>query len=369
MKVLFAAGGTGGHIFPAIAVADELKLISPAADILFVGAKGRMEEKIVPDNNYGLKTISVRGLNRKNIFKNISIIYQFTKALSASKKILKEFSPDVVVGTGGFVSAPVIYSAVKLNIPTLIQEGNYYPGLATKFLSSKVSSVVINFEETKKYLKRKDNVIRIAYPVRRSLIRSDRSEMRAKALKYFNMDNGLRTLLVFGGSQGAVCINSSIKKVISGMVKSGINVIWQTGKSDFAEIKQLEKDYIQYDGTLKVLEFIKDMNYAYSAADLAVCRAGISSIMELAMLKIPAILIPLSRSAENHQEKNALMLTEMSAVIMISEKDLSGKIGDTILDVINDDVKLGKLSENIGKAADPHSAEKILEEIFKIRRN
>ncbi len=362
MKVLFAGGGTGGHIFPAIAVADELKLRNPAVDILFVGAKGRMEEKIVPDNNYRLKTISIRGLNRKNIFKNISIIYQFTKAVSASKKIIKEFSPDVVVGTGGFVSAPVIYAAVKLNIPTLIQEGNSYPGIATKFLSSRVSRVVINFDETKKHLKRKDNVVKIAYPVRRSLIRADRS----KALKHFNLDNGLKTLLVFGGSQGSTAINSAIKKEIAMLIKSGVNVLWQTGKTDFAEIKQFEKEYIN---RVRVLEFIKDMNYAYSAADMAVCRAGISSIMELAMLMIPAILIPLPSAAENHQKKNAKMLADIFASIMISENDLSEKIGDTILSLINNDTKLGKLSENIGQVADLHSAEKILNEIFKIQRN
>jgi UDP-N-acetylglucosamine--N-acetylmuramyl-(pentapeptide) pyrophosphoryl-undecaprenol N-acetylglucosamine transferase len=358
MKVIFAGGGTGGHIFPAIAVADELKKFDESSDILFIGAKGRIEEKIVPANNYKLRTISVAGFSRKNLLKNISILFKSYRALQSCYKILKEFKPDVVVGTGGFVSGPVVYSALKKKIPTLIQEGNSYPGMVTKYLSSKVNKVVISFDDTLKYLKRKDNVVKISYPVRFSLIKSDKTE----AKKFYGLGEG-KTIFIFGGSQGAKGINEAIKKIFRDLYNDKINIIWQTGSREFESIKNLTNNFSD---RVKVFEFIEKMQIAYSAADLVICRAGISSIMELAYLSIPVILVPYPQAAEDHQVKNALSLEKKDACILIREEEQNEKLFNTIIKVINDNKILEKLSENIFKFSDRDSAGKIAREIIQL---
>ena len=229
MKIILSGGGTGGHIFPAIAIADELKKMNNDTKILFIGAQGKIEEKIVPENNYELKTLPISGFNKKNIVSVLALPFKILKSLRLSKKILKEFLPDVVVGTGGFASAPVIYSAAKMNIPTLIQEGNSYPGKVTRFLSSRVNKVVVNFEETKNYLKRTDNVIKISHPVRLRLKHIDRTE----SIKFFNLNPDNKTLFVFGGSQGAKAINDCLINIHKKLSDKNINIIWQTGKNDF----------------------------------------------------------------------------------------------------------------------------------------
>jgi UDP-N-acetylglucosamine--N-acetylmuramyl-(pentapeptide) pyrophosphoryl-undecaprenol N-acetylglucosamine transferase len=358
MKVLFAGGGTGGHIFPAIAVADELRKIDGKAEILFVGAKGRIEEKIVPANNYELKTIDIKGFNRKNLLKNVSLIFKSYNALRTCYKILKEFRPDVVAGTGGFVSGPVVYAALKKKIPTLIQEGNSFPGIVTKYLSSKVNKVVISFDETLEYLKRKDNVIKIFYPVRFSLNKIDKTEAKI----FFKLGDN-KTLFIFGGSQGARGINEAVKKIYKDLYKENVNIIWQTGKKEFDEIKNITKEFSD---KIKIFEFIDKMQYAYSAADLVLCRAGISSIMELAYLKIPAILMPFPHSAEDHQVKNALSLEKKDACILVRENEGNEKLYNIIIKLINDDIALRNLSENINKFSDNDSAKKIAKEIIQL---
>ena len=358
MKVLFAGGGTGGHIFPAIAVADELRKIDGKAEILFVGAKGRIEEKIVPANNYELKTIDIKGFNRKNLLKNVSLIFKSYNALRTCYKILKEFRPDVVAGTGGFVSGPVVYAALKKKIPTLIQEGNSFPGIVTKYLSSKVNKVVISFDETLEYLKRKDNVIKIFYPVRFSLNKIDKTEAKI----FFKLSDN-KTLFIFGGSQGARGINEAVKKIYKDLYKENVNIIWQTGKKEFEEIKNITKEFSD---KIKVFEFIDKMQYAYSAADLVLCRAGISSIMELAYLKIPAILMPFPHSAEDHQVKNALSLEKKGACILVREIEGNEKLYNIIIKLISDDIALKNLSENINKFSDKDSAKKIAKEIIQL---
>ena len=359
MRVIMTGGGTGGHIFPAIAIADEIMKRESTSDILFVGAKGRMEEKVVPENNYEIKLIEVSGFNRKNIFKNITFVKNYLTSLRKCKKIINEFKPDVVVGTGGYVSGPVVSSAVKKGIPTLIQEGNSFPGKVTKYLSGKVSRVVVNFRETEKFLKRKDNVVEISYPVRNKL----KAYSKEEACRFFGLDHNLKTLFVFGGSQGAKAINECLKESINQLANNNINIIWQTGKSGYNEYSDM---FSGLHKNIKILEFINEMDYAYSASDLVVCRAGISSIMELSMFSKPVILVPLPTAAENHQEKNAISLLKRDAARIINQDNLTNSFINNVNETIQSDSILNKLSENISKIYDKDAPLKIYNEIKNI---
>ncbi|MBI5404285.1 MAG: undecaprenyldiphospho-muramoylpentapeptide beta-N-acetylglucosaminyltransferase [Ignavibacteriae bacterium] len=359
MRIIFTGGGTGGHIFPAIAVADELRKSFEGVKILFVGAKGRIEEKIVPENNYKLRTIEIVGLTKKNIIK---LPFKFYKSLKNCREILKEFKPDVVVGTGGFASGPMVYSAVKKKIPTIVQEGNSFPGKVTRFLSGKATKVIVSFDETRDYLKRKDNVEKISYPVRNSLVKTD----KIGALNYFGLNNGCRTLFVFGGSQGAKGINEAVKNKLKHIYDENINLIWQTGSQSYSGIKELCR---MYEDKFKVFEFIGNMKYAYSASDLVICRSGMSSIMELSFLKMPAVLVPFPGSADNHQEKNARTLEKAKACILILQDDLESQMMNVITNTIFNNETLNILGENIFKFADPDSARKIANLIYQLTLN
>jgi len=363
MKYLFAGGGTGGHIFPAISIADEIRKADSDAEILFIGAKGRIEEKIVPSNNYKLETINLSGIDRADFRKNIALPFKFIAALRKCRKIIKEFKPDVAIGTGGFVCGPVIYIAQKEGIPTLIQEGNSFAGKTIKFLAGKSDKVVINFPETEKYLKRKDNIVIIPHPVRSSLKKTNRQ----KAIEHFQLISNRRTIFIFGGSQGARGINDSVMKIIQRIYENKINVIWQTGKNDFGAIK--EKTAGMND-LVKVFEFIENIDLAYSASDLVICRAGITSIMEIAYLGLAAILVPLPTSAENHQELNARSLEKSGAAKVILQSGLEGKLYDVILNLLNSESEIALMKTNVSKFADANAAKKIAAEAMKlIKRN
>lgn len=359
MKYLFAGGGTGGHIFPAIAIADELRKLDSNAEILFVGAKGRIEEKIVPSYNYPLETIEIAGIDRSRLVKNLKLPFLFMRALNKCDKIIRRFRPDAAVGTGGFVCGPVIYQAQRSGIPTLIQEGNAFAGQTVKFLASRSSRVVINFEETLKYLKRKDNVIRIAHPIRSSLKRTDRVE----ALKEFGLTAEVKTLFVFGGSQGARGINNLIKSIAERLNSDKVNLIWQTGRSDAAELK---KQFEIPGGRIRILEFIENIDKAYSASDLVVCRAGITSIMELAYMKMPSVLIPLPGSAEDHQGINADTYASSGAARVVRQEQNAEKLYEEVTSILNDEELQSEMSESAGSFADPLAAEKIATEVIKL---
>ncbi|MCE1165109.1 MAG: undecaprenyldiphospho-muramoylpentapeptide beta-N-acetylglucosaminyltransferase [Bacteroidetes bacterium] len=358
MRFILTGGGTGGHIFPAIAIADGLRERFGDAKILFIGAKGKMEEKVVPENGYDIRLIEVSGFSRKNIFKNFKFIKDFFTSMRECRKIMNQFRPDAVIGTGGYVSGPVVYSAIKKGIPSVVQEGNSFPGKVTKTMSGKANRVIINFEETLYYLKRKDNVVKISYPVRSRLKLSDKSE----AKKFFGFDNGNRTLFVFGGSQGAAGINIAVGRMLGLLEAKGINLIWQAGKNNYEKI--MSETGGRYKN-VKILDFIKEIDTAYSAADLVVCRAGISSIMELSLLGKPAVLVPYPYAAENHQEKNALSMVKLNAAVMIRESEADEKLADTVTGLIFDDRKLGELGSNASGMYDRGAVGKIVDEIIK----
>lgn len=359
MKYLFAGGGTGGHIFPAIAIADEIRKLDDKAEILFIGAKGRIEEKIVPLNNYKLETIDLSGFDRSGIFKNTRLPFKLIIAMRRSRKLIKNFNPDVVIGTGGFVCGPVVYLANRMRIPTLIQEGNSFAGKTIKFLSKKSDKVVISFDETRNYLKRKDNIIKISHPVRSSLKKTDRK----KAQEYFNLPEGKKTIFIFGGSQGARGINNAIENIIKRLYEKDVNVIWQTGKSDYGRIKN---EYKSMEDRVKIFEFIDNMDTAYSASDIVISRAGITSIMEIAYLKLAAILIPLPDSAENHQEMNARSLEKKDAAIVVLQSDAGKNLYDELINLINDDVRIKTLSDNVSMFSDVEASKKIANEVIKL---
>jgi len=361
MKYLMAGGGSGGHIFPAIAIAEEIKKLDSKAEVLFVGAKGRIEEKIVPSNNFKLVTIDISGFDRSEIKKNIGLPLKFILALRKCRQIIRDFEPDVAIGTGGFVCGPVIYAANRAEIPTLIQEGNSYAGQTIKFLSKRSGKVVINFEETRNYLKRKDNIIRIPHPVRSSL----RMTEREKALEYFGLPADRKTVFIFGGSQGAKGINTGIEKILKELNESKLNIIWQTGKSDF---ERLYEKFKGLSNSVRILEFIEKIDLAYSAADIVICRAGITSIMEIAYLKMASILIPLPSSAENHQELNALSMEKRKAAIVVLQRDLENRLSNEIISLIKDEKKLSELRNNVNEFSDPDAARKIAGEAIKLIR-
>ena len=359
MRYLFSGGGSGGHIFPAIAIAEEIRKIDKEAEFLFIGAKGRIEEKIVPSNNFRLETIDISGIDRSKILNNTMLPVKFLKALMRCRKLIRNFAPDVAVGTGGFVCGPVIYTANLLGIPTLIQEGNSFAGKTIKFLSRKANKVVINFEETKKYLKRKDNIVIISHPIRSSLTRTDKKE----STEFFGLDGKNKTIFIFGGSQGARGINENIDRILEELYRINVNVIWQTGKSDF---EKYSVKFRELADKIKILEFIDNIDKAYSSADILICRAGITSIMEIAFMKSVSILIPLPTSAENHQELNARSIEKRGGAVVVLQNQAKDKLLLNIIKILNDDDLADSIKENAGKLADPEAAFKIAGEVMKL---
>lgn len=357
MKVLFACGGTGGHIYPAIAIAEEIKKIDRDAEILFIGAKGKIEEKIVPANGYNLKTVTIKGLERKKLFKNLTLPLKIFGAVKDCRKIIKEFNPDLAIGTGGYASLPAIYAAAKLGVPTLVQGGDSFPSKVTKFLSRYVDKVVINFEETREHLKRKEKIVRFSHPVRSSLDEVSREA----AYELFGLEPDKQTIFIFGGSQGARGINTAIEEIADDLKAMNVNIIWQTGKSDFERLHEKFNN-----GSIKVYEYIENIGHAYRIADLVICRAGISSIMELSTLGMAALLIPYPYAAENHQEKNARTIERADAGLVLEEGELKEKLLDTIKSTINDENTLKKMRVNIKQFSDPNAARKIAEEALKL---
>ncbi len=363
-RIVFAAGGTGGHIYPAIAIADELLKLNSNIEIRFIGAKGRIEEKIIPMNGYKLETIEITGFKRSFNFKNIISAIKIFKALKDSKKILKEFAPQIVYGTGGFVSGPVLKAAQKLKILNVIEEGNYYPGVTVKLISPKADKVILNFEGTKKYLKRTDNTEFMSYPVRENM----KKYPKADAVLEFGFNSDKKILFVFGGSQGAKSINNALLKCFKNLINSGIQIIWQTGEEDFEKIISATSGNIG----LKVFKYINKIDMAYSACDLVLCRSGISTIMELALFGIAAVFVPYPFASENHQEKNAAAVAEKNGAALLPDKYLNEKLESSILNLINDENKLSLMRANISKMADKKAASKIakmLIELVNSRKN
>ena len=358
MKVIISGGGTGGHIFPAIAIANALKAIDAKAEILFVGAEGRMEMEKVPAAGYKIEGLWISGLQRRLTLDNLLFPFKVISSLMKSKKIIRSFRPDVAVGTGGFASGPLLRAAAGMNVPTLIQEQNSFPGITNKLLSKRVNRICVAYDGMARYFP-KEKIIVTGNPVRQDIL--SLAGKREEALKFFGLDSSRRTLLVIGGSLGARTINESIAGCFELLIQSGIQIIWQTGKS-------YTPTFANWGGRegVRMSPFIVRMDLAYAAADVVVSRAGAISLSELAIARKPCILVPSPNVAEDHQTKNAMALVKKDAALLVRDAEAKQKLGAEIISLINDPVKQNKLSENIAKLGYPDAAEAIAREVIKI---
>lgn len=357
-KFIISGGGTGGHIYPAIAIANELKERYPDAEFLFVGAKDKMEMQKVPQAGYKIEGLWISGIQRKLSAQNLAFPFKLISSLWKSRQIIKKFKPNVVIGTGGFASGAVLKVASMLGIPTLIQEQNSYPGITNKLLANKAQSICVAYENMEAFFPR-DKTKLTGNPVRQDLIYVD--DKRIEGLTYFGLNSEKRTLLVLGGSLGARRINQLIEKELEFITQLGIQVIWQCGKLYYDEYKHWNEN-----PNVHVFAFIDRMNLAYAATDFIISRSGASSISELCIVGKPTILIPSPNVAEDHQTKNALALSEKKAAILIKENELDEKFKTTFADLISNDDLQQKLSKAIYKKALPNATKDIVDEVERL---
>jgi len=362
LNVIISGGGTGGHIFPAIAIANKIKDRYPDANILFVGAEGRMEMEKVPAAGYEIIGLDIAGLNRKNPFKNISTFLKFRRSLKKAKQILKDFEPDIAIGVGGYASGPVLYQANKMKIPTLLQEQNSYAGITNKFLSKKASSVCVAYEGMERFFP-KDKITMTGNPYRQELL--SLSLNKADAYKEFNLDPKKKTILLIGGSLGSRTLNKSIFSSIDTIIESDVQILWQCGKLYSFELN-MDLASKGNPENIHMHEFITRMDLAYIVADLVISRAGASSITELSLLGKPSILVPSPNVSEDHQTKNSMALVKKKAAILIKDGDAIKDLIPTALETIHNEDKLKNLSENILKLAHPDATDEIVDEVIKL---
>ncbi len=360
-KFIVSGGGTGGHIFPAISIANELKSRFPDSEILFVGAKGRMEMERVPAAGYRIEGLPVSGFDRKNMLRNIKVLINLAISILKARKIIRSFRPDIAIGVGGYASGPLLKAASGFGVPTLLQEQNSYAGVTNKLLAQKASKICVAYDNMDKFFP-KDKIVKTGNPVRQDLFAVP--SKAAEAYTFFGFTPAKKTLLIVGGSLGARTINQSIIAELDALTKAGIQVIWQTGKFYISDARQAAEAYKS--GSLLVTDFVARMDYAYSIADLVVSRAGASSISELCLLAKPTILVPSPNVAEDHQTQNALALVTKNAAVMIKDVEAKENLIPTALQLILNDDALSKLAVNILKLAEKDSAKRIVDEVEKI---
>jgi len=357
VKILLSGGGTGGHIYPAIAIANELKSRYTDAKFLFVGANDRMEMEKVPQEGYEIIGLNISGIQRNLSLKNLSFPFKLIQSLVKAGKVIYTFKPDVVIGTGGFASGPTLYMANRKNIPSLIQEQNSYPGITNKLLAKKVQKICVAYDGLDKYFP-KDKIIKTGNPVRQDLL--DIESKREEAYSFFKLDKNKKTLVILGGSLGARVINQTIEKNLEFILANNVQVIWQTGKLYFEEYKKYNKT-----NDVQTYDFVKNMDLLYAAADVIISRAGAGSISELCIVGKPVVFIPSPNVAEDHQTKNALSITKNDAALMIKESELES-FQKTFESLIKDKEKQKILSKNIKHMALPNATKQIVNQIEKI---
>lgn len=361
MKVIISGGGTGGHIFPAIAIANALKKSVKDIDILFVGAKGKMEMEKVPAAGYEIKGLWISGLQRRLTYKNLLFPFKVLSSIYRSRKIIKSFKPDVVIGVGGYASGPMLKAATGVGIPTVIQEQNSFPGITNKILAKKVDKICVAYEGMEKFFP-KDKIVLTGNPVRQDIINS--SCTKEDAVKFFELDSNKKTVLVIGGSLGARTINECINNILPFFVNNNIQLIWQTGKSYYSIASENVNNITNTN--IKIFEFINRMDYAYKIADIIISRAGAIAISELCLVGKPVILIPSPNVAEDHQTKNALSLSSQNAAIVVKDINAKESLSDVLSQLISNFEKQKELSTNMLLMAHKNAADKIVEVILNL---
>ena len=361
LRVIISGGGTGGHIFPAVSIANAIKALRPDAKILFVGALGRMEMQRVPAAGYEIKGLPIQGFDRKNLLKNIKVLYKIWQSQRMAKKIIKDFRPQVAVGVGGYASGPTLNMAAAKGIPCLLQEQNSYAGVTNKLLAKKAAKICVAYEGMERFFPA-DKIMMTGNPVRQQLL--DTTISHDDAIRSFGLDPTKKTVLIVGGSLGARTLNESVLQHLDHIRESQVQFIWQTGKYYSSEISERMKG--QDVPNLTITDFISDMGAAYKAADLVVSRAGAGSISEFCLLGKPVILVPSPNVAEDHQTKNALALVNKQAALYVKDVEAAKILLPLAIDTAKDDAKLQSLHENILKMALPNSADIIAKEVIKL---
>lgn len=361
IRVIISGGGTGGHVFPAISVANALRKAAPSAEILFVGALGRLEMEKVPAAGYNIVGLPVAGFDRKNLFRNFSVIFRLLRSLLIAGRILRDFRPDVAVGVGGYASGPVLFRASAMGIPVLIQEQNSYAGLTNRLLGKKASVICVAWDGMEKYFPA-SKIIKTGNPVRMEMENS--VSLRKEALDYFGLGGGKPVVLVLGGSLGAGSINKCLSSNIGILAEGNASWIWQTGKHYFENVNALASVAGATD--VKVVPFIERMDYAYAAADIIVSRAGAGTISELCLAGKPVVLVPSPNVAEDHQTKNAMALSSAGGAVVVKDNELENALLPEIFTLLADENRRKSLSENIRKMAVRGSDMMIAHEILKL---
>lgn len=357
LRVIISGGGTGGHIFPAIAIANALKKRVADCVILFVGALGKMEMEKVPAAGYKIKGLWISGLQRKLTIKNLLFPIKLIASLWKARNIIKDFKPGIVVGVGGFASGPTLQAASGLRISSLIQEQNSYPGITNKMLSKKVEKICVAYDGMEKFFP-ETKIVKTGNPIREEMVEIE--GLREAAIEFFNLRSNKKTLLVIGGSLGALSINRSIHSHLEMLTESGLQIIWQTGNYYY------EKAITEECEQVRVIKFINKMNMAYAAADIIVSRAGAIAISEICAVQKPTVFVPLPTAAEDHQTKNAQALVEKEAALLVKDSDVAERLAETLIQLLKDDDYQKQLSDNLGKLAILDAADRIVNEILKL---
>lgn len=360
-RLIISGGGTGGHIFPAIAIANEFRERYPDAHILFVGAKGKMEMTRVPDAGYKIIGLWISGIQRKLSWKNVLFPLKLVVSYLRAAAIIQRFKPNVVIGTGGYASGPIMMAATRFGFAAVIQEQNSFAGLANKQVADKVKKVCVAYEGMEKYFP-SDKIVLTGNPVRKDLL--DIESKRTRALNHFGFDANKKTLLIIGGSLGAKTINQSVLSSIEKIFQTELQVIWQSGKGYYTACKEALSKYDLL--KIRLYDFVKEMDLAYAAADVVISRSGALAVSELCIAKKPCILVPSPNVAEDHQTKNAMALVDKEAAVLVKDANAATDLVDEALKLLFDQTRCKKLSENISKMARPEATKDIVNEIEKL---
>lgn len=360
-RIIISGGGTGGHIFPALSIADAIRAKHPEAKILFVGANNRMEMQRVPDAGYDIVGLPIAGFDRKNLLKNFKVLWLILKSQRMAKKIIKDFAPQAAVGVGGYASGPTLKMAAKMNIPTLIQEQNSYAGVTNKILSKRAKLICVAYDGMERFFPH-EKIKKTGNPVRKNLL--DMRANRKEAMKAMQLDENKKCVLIVGGSLGARSINEGVLANLE-LIKANrdIQFVWQTGKLYFEEMKRRVEEFGMPEN-LTITDFVSNMANALSAANLVVSRAGAGSISEFALLGKAVILVPSPNVSEDHQTKNAMALVEKDAAIYVADANVKEELIKKAIETVNDDNKISRLESNIEKMGKPNAAEDIANEVM-----